>query len=86
MRSGLYGRGFACRGLLSGKGWLKCCLGASVFSKRFSNDVVISALTGEGAFIDFLLAPSAVNEFSSGNGVLALLEGSDICRHRVLCS
>ena len=60
VRSGLYGRGFTCRGLLSGKGWLKRCLGTSVFHKRFSNDVVVSALTGEGVFIGFLLAPSVV--------------------------
>ena len=86
VRSGLYGRGFACRGLLSGKGWLKRCLGASVFGKHFSNDVVVSALTGEGAFVDFLLAPSVVNEFNGGNGVSALLEGSDFCRHRGCCA
>ena len=86
MRSGLYGRGFACRGLLSGKGWLKCCLGTSVFHKCFSNDVVISALTGEGAFINFLLAPSVVNEFSGGNRVSALLEGSDFCGCRGCCA
>jgi len=86
VRSGLYGRGFACRGLLSGKGWLKCCLGASVFGKCLSDDVVISALTGEGAFVDFLLAPSAVNEFSGGNRVSALLEGSDFCRRRGCCA
>ena len=76
VRSGLYGRGFACEGPPSGKGWLKRCLGAPLLSERFSDDKVVSALAVEDALIDFLLAPSTVNEFSSGNGVLAFLESS----------
>lgn len=86
VRSGLYGRGFACRGLLSGKGWLKRCLGTSVVGERLSDDLVVSALAGESAFVDFLLAPSAVNEFSGGNRVSALLEGSDFCRCQGGCA
>ena len=70
VRSGLYGRGFACERQVLGKGWSNRCLGTSIPGEQFLDGQVISVLVGEQALVDFLFALNVVNEFSGRIGVL----------------